>query len=144
MSDLTNLIAILIVLYRKKFTWFDHSNVLTCPVAHLVALTISDEAFKMPSLRTVGIVFSLTLPQGQNQLVLHWKDACLERPILRTNSGTALDAELTDNTAAKCLRSLGENMGYREPLTWYCLRRLVLSVVDGSLSPQFVSLPYVS
>ena len=117
--------------YSKRFTWFDQGDVLTCPVTHLVALAIHDNTFKLPQLNDAYNIFFLTLPKGAKQIVLHWRDDVLDRPILRISNRSSLDKELPSNIAAKRFRSLGEKMGFRYPLTWYCLRRLVLNTVDG-------------
>nr|OQO28668.1 hypothetical protein B0A51_04779 [Rachicladosporium sp. CCFEE 5018] len=75
-------------------------------------------------------------PAGQKKITLHWRDDVLDKPILRTSDGGSTEAELPTSVASKRLRSLGENMGYREPVTWYWLRRLVLNAVDGAGSEE--------
>ncbi|KAK3669707.1 hypothetical protein LTR78_010390 [Recurvomyces mirabilis] len=121
---------------QKTFTWFDQPDVLTCPVAHLVSLALHDEAFRLPALHGAQSIFDVTLPAGQKKITLHWRDDVLDKPILRTSDGWSTETELPSSVASKRLRSLGEKMGYREPVTWYWLPRLVLNAVDGAGSEE--------
>lgn len=116
----------------KTFTWLDQADTLTCPVAHLVALALHDEAFQQSSLNSADRLLSLTVPRGEEMLTVPWRDEILDKPILRTTSDARCGAELQGGAAAKRLKSLGEKMGYPETVTWYWLRRLVLNAVDGS------------
>jgi hypothetical protein len=102
---------------------------LTCPVAHLVALALHDEAFEVSSIRSARDFFIVKL-EG-DRMTFHWKASVRDKPIMRT--GCNMDAEeITDSMALKRLSSLGrKTMGYKESLTWYCLRRMVLNAVDG-------------
>ncbi|KAK1041382.1 hypothetical protein LTR74_018617 [Friedmanniomyces endolithicus] len=121
---------------QKTFTWFDQPDVLTCPVAHLISLALHDEAFRLPALHRAQSIFDVTLPAGQKKITLHWRDDVLNKPILRSSDGGATEVELPSSVASKRLRSLGEKMGYREPVTWYWLRRLALNAVDGAGSEE--------
>lgn len=104
---------------------------LTCPVAHLIALAAHDKAFKLPSLNDINGVFSLTLPDGESKITLPWRDDIHDEPILRVSGDGTQVAKLQSSDASKRLKSLGRQMGYREAVTWYWLRRLVLNAVDG-------------
>ena len=102
---------------------------MTCPVAHLVALALHDGAFEVSSIRSAKEFFAVEL-EG-DRMTFHWKASVRDKPIMRT--GCNMDAEeITDGMALKRLSSLGKKtMGYKESLTWYCLRRMVLNAVDG-------------
>ena len=106
---------------------------LTCPVAHLVALALSDKAFKLPSLCDAQSILSLKTACGK-RLPLPWRPDILNTPILRECSEVASGVELSSSLASRRLATLGQNMGYRLPVTWYCFRRLVLNATDGKLT----------
>ena len=101
----------------KRFTWFDQSDVLTCPVAYLVVLALHDNAFEQSRLNSARNIFSLTLPSRVNQITLHWRKDIVNRPILRVSSHGPRDKELSKSVASKRLKSLGEKKGLRETLT---------------------------
>ena len=82
-------------------------------------------------MNSADAIFSLTLPTGGKQLTLPFRDEVLHMPILRASDDGTRAEELQGSVASKRLRSLGQQMGYREPVTWYWLRRLVLNAVDG-------------
>jgi hypothetical protein len=81
------------------------------------------------SIRSARDFFTVKL-EG-DRMTFHWKASVRDKPIMRT--GCNMDAEeITDSMALKRLSSLGrKTMGYKESLTWYCLRRMVLNAVDG-------------
>ena len=103
---------------------------LTCPVAHLVALALFDKAFGLPSLCDAESVFSLTAPVGK-KLPLPWRPDILNMPILRESSEVTSSVEFSGSVALSRLSTLCKNMGFQETITWYCFRRLVLNAVDG-------------
>jgi hypothetical protein len=108
------------------------------PIAHLVGLALYDKAFQLSSLKSAHEVFSLTVLSGEKKIVLHWRDNAVNRPIIRTSSDGARDKELSGSLASKRLKGLGVKIRFRETLTWYYLRRLVLDAVDRSLLPVYL------
>ena len=76
-------------------------------------------------------MFSLTVPSGEKRITVPWRDDILNTPILRGSGDGTRAAQLQDSVSAKRLKSLGEQMGYPQTVTWYWLRRLVLNAVDG-------------
>ena len=120
---------------QQKVHLARQSDVLNCPVAHLAALALHDNAFELPQLDSAERVFSLAPPTGAKKVILHWRDEMMNKPIVRVSSDGA-EKELSVSLTLKRLESLSVKMGFRETLTWYCLRRLVLSAVDGGW-PRF-------
>lgn len=96
-----------------------------------MALALHDKAFKLSSLRDANCLFSLTVPSGEKKITIPWRDDILDTPILRGRDDGTKVAQLQDSVFAKRLKSLGEQMGYPQTVTWYWLRRLVLNAVDG-------------
>lgn len=121
--------------HRKTFTWTDQADILTCPVAHLVALALHNKAFKLPSVRDANCLFSLTVPSGEKRITIPWRDDILDTPVLRGRDDGVRVTQLQDSVSARRLKSLGEQMGYPQTVTWYWLRRLVLNAVDGKDLP---------
>ena len=110
---------------------------LTCPVAHFVALALYDNAFGLAELRDAKDILALKALRGR-KLALSWRQSILNTPILNTpilrESRDTASRELSGSVALRRLKTLGHNMGYRQPVTWYCFRRLVLNAVDGELA----------
>ena len=115
--------------FSKTFSWLDQDDVLTCPVAHLFALARRDDAFEATGIRSAKDFFAVQL-EG-DRMTFHWKASVRDKPIMRV--GCDMDAEeITDSMALRRLSNLGKKtMGYKESLTWYCLRRMALNAVDG-------------
>ena len=65
-------------------------------------------------------------------VTLPWRQDVLNTPIFRESSVATSNIELSGSVALRRLTTLGQNMGYRLPVTWYCFRRLVLNAVDGT------------
>ena len=118
-----------LIIRRKTFTWCDQADVLTCPVAHFVALALFDRAFLMPNLCDAKSVFSLTAPVGK-KLHLPWHPDILSTPILRASREVS-GSELSGGVSLSRLTTLCRNVGFTENITWYSFRRLVLNAVDG-------------
>ena len=102
---------------------------MTCLVAHLVALAVYDEAFEVTSIRSARDFLAVKL-EG-DRITFHWKASVRDKPIMRTGCNMDVE-EITNSIALKRLSSLGrKTIGYKESLTWYCLRRIVLNAVDS-------------
>ncbi|KAK4615709.1 hypothetical protein CLAFUW4_09808 [Fulvia fulva] len=115
---------------RKIFQWPDQDDVLTCPVSHLVALALDDNAFAA-GINSASDFFKIGIPDCDDMLPFPWRREILDVPVMRqTPDWKAL--ELSNGATLKRLSSLGKNIcGYKQSLTWYCLRRMVLNAVDG-------------
>jgi len=103
---------------------------LTCPVSHLLALALDDNAFAA-GISSAAEFFKIGIPDGDDMLPFPWRREILDVPIMRKTPDLKAQ-ELSNGATLKRLSSLGKNIcGYKESLTWYCLRRMVLNAVDG-------------
>lgn len=55
---------------RKILTWADQADILTCPVAYLVALALHDKAFEQSSLNTASRLLSLQVPKDEKMITV--------------------------------------------------------------------------
>ncbi|KAL9049391.1 MAG: hypothetical protein Q9162_007245 [Coniocarpon cinnabarinum] len=111
-------------------------NLTMCPILHMLALALADEAFEA-GIRSVEDIYRLRVTGGRNSLELRWKESMLDVPVFRrlvsSKEGitTSSTRALTYNVFNKSLRDLGQRAGLRWPLTPYCLRRAAGNALDG-------------
>ncbi|KAG4427387.1 hypothetical protein IFR05_017130 [Cadophora sp. M221] len=114
---------------RPKPTIFFFTEVddpMFCPITHLVALALADDAFEAPSLSTPRRVFEHKVWGPVLCTPLRWKQDKLKTPIFRRDEERALPYTQFQN----CLNRLGLAAGFQEKLTSYCFRRGTANVVD--------------
>ncbi|KAG4430257.1 hypothetical protein IFR05_014253 [Cadophora sp. M221] len=114
---------------RPKPTIFFFTEVddpMFCPITHLVALALADNAFEAPSLSTPRRVFEHKVWGPVLCTPLRWKQDKLKTPIFRRDEERALPYSQFQN----CLNRLGLAAGFQEKLTSYCFRRGTANVVD--------------
>lgn len=108
-------------------------SLMVCPVAHMVALAIHDQAFELQKLNTTDNWLHVRLPDGQPRLTFHWRSSIRDRPIFREarDGRTTLDTPIHASQSRYFLRRIGRNMGLEKSLKFYHIRRGVANAIDG-------------
>jgi hypothetical protein len=109
-----------------------------CPITHLLALAVVDDAFEAPSLTTPERIFKHKVWGPVLCTPLKWKQNKLKTPIFRREEcfadEPALVRPLSYSQFRHCLNRLGVAAGFKERLTSYCFRRGTANVVDCKFS----------
>jgi hypothetical protein len=108
------------------FFFTEVDDPIFCPITHLVALALADDAFEAPSLTTPRRVFEHKVWGPVLCTPLRWEQEKLKTPIFRRDEERALPYSQFKH----CLNRLGLAAGFKERLTSYCFRRGTANVVD--------------
>ncbi len=117
------------------------NNPIFCVISHIVALACDDSAFRVPDTNP-RVVFMLGIRPGLNCLPIQWHEAMKEKPVFRASSspsrgkGEEPDKPLPYSRYQEWVKRLGEETGFVQVLTTYCLRRAVGNAINGE--PQRV------
>ncbi len=109
--------------FSKTFLFYENDNLLLCPVAHMLALALSDGAFEASTMQDVDQIMRAQVPTHKNSLTLRWKDSMLDMPVLRqatrSTDGirTSPDQPLTASASSRYLKRLGEATGFERTLS---------------------------
>ncbi|KAF7944137.1 hypothetical protein EAE96_010541 [Botrytis aclada] len=115
------------------FFFTEIDDPIFCPITHLIALALADNAFEAPSLSTPKLVFEHKIHGPIFCTPLNWKAEKLKTPIFRRYKATSPDsltAPLPYSQFRDCLNRLGCATGFQEKLTSYCFRRGTANIVD--------------
>ncbi|KAG8531641.1 uncharacterized protein KY384_003272 [Bacidia gigantensis] len=112
----------------KTYTFFVDNNPMFCVISHIVALACDDEAFRFPK-TTPRVVFTLGVRPGLNCQPIQWHDDMKDQPVFCASScpgrgkGKELHESLPYSRYQEWVKRLGEETGFVQVLTTYCLRR---------------------
>ncbi|KAI9717340.1 MAG: hypothetical protein M1828_007228 [Chrysothrix sp. TS-e1954] len=129
----------------KTFLFYENMNLLLCPIAHMLALALHDDAFEASSLSQVKQIFNVNVPSQKKSVTLWWKDEKENIPVLRqaapTNAGRRTSAKLplTSAASSRALSRLGMKVGLEHRLQHYSVRRGTGNAVDGVASVHELS-----
>ncbi|EDN93943.1 predicted protein [Sclerotinia sclerotiorum 1980 UF-70] len=123
----------------KPTTFLFHEEALPilCPVSHILAIAIRDNAIKVDGFTHAEPFFTSNLQDPTKAVLVHWKPEKLKVPIFRQTVWT-FDGLSTSEHKALCystfayyLDRLGWATGFAQKLTSYCFRRGTGNAVDG-------------
>lgn len=131
------LLAILTSLSRRKtYTFFVDENPIFCVISHMVALACDDEAFRFPDL-TPRMIFTLGVRAGLNSQPIQWHNDMKDKPVFcasngpRPRTGPEGYEALHYSRYQGWVKRLGEETGFVQVLTTYCLRRAAGNAING-------------
>ncbi|KAL9040656.1 MAG: hypothetical protein Q9214_004396 [Letrouitia sp. 1 TL-2023] len=119
----------------KTYTLFIDDNPMFCVISHIVALAYDDEAFRVPNV-TPRVLFTLRVRPGLNSQPIQWHDEMKDKPVFRTSSspgrgkGQQLYEALPYGRYQEWVKRLGEETGFVQVLTTYCLRRAAGNAIN--------------
>lgn len=120
------------------------TNPVFCIVSHLISLACDDGSFSVPmSPRTI---LTLGVREGLNRQSIPWKDDFKDVPIFRAPVPTStrheepLVRELDYQQYHRWVKRLGEETGFAQVMTTYCLRRATGNAINGEPLPSGIYL----
>ena len=122
---------------RTTFLFHEETLPILCPVAHILAMAIKDDAIKVDGYTRAEPFFESNLQNPKKAVLVHWKPKMLKIPIFRQAvRGTdglmqSRYKALRYSTYNFYLDRLGWATGFEQKLTSYCFRRGTGNVVDG-------------
>ncbi|RAL59974.1 hypothetical protein DID88_000600 [Monilinia fructigena] len=124
----------------KPTTFLFHEEALPilCPVSHILAIAIRDNAIKVEGYTHAKPFFESNLQDPTKAVLIHWKPEKLKTPIFRQavwafdGLSTSEHKALRYSTFAYYLDRLGWAAGFAQKLTSYCFRRGTGNAVDGA------------
>lgn len=111
-------------------------NPIFCVISHIIALACNDKAFLFPNI-TPRTVLTLGVRQGLNCQPIQWHDGVKDWPLFRAsnNPGRRKDPEpckaLSYGKYQGWVKRLGQETGFVQVLTTYCLRRAAGNAING-------------
>jgi Protein of unknown function (DUF3435) len=110
-------------------------------ISHIISLACNDDAYLAPTM-TPGKVLTLGVRKGLNCQPIPWKEEMQDVPVFRVpvqtpkGSGTSPDTALPYEKYHEWVKRLGEETGFVQVFTTYCLRRATGNAINGKfLSP---------
>jgi hypothetical protein len=132
------------VAYSTIFLFRENPLPIFCPISHLLARAIRDDAIEVDGFHHASTLFSTRI--GKSAIKVHWKPSILKTPLFRrsTRSAAGWDKSSTEpmkySTYAFYLDRIGSNLGSEEKWTTYCFRRgsanALLGVAPDSVVDQ--------
>lgn len=102
----------------------------------MVALACDDKAFLVPNI-TPRLVFTLGVRPGLNCQPIQWHEEIKDKPVFRTSRFPEREKDkepqkpLPYGRYQEWVKRLGEETGFVQVLTTYCLRRAVGNAING-------------
>jgi hypothetical protein len=116
----------------------EHPLPILCPLSHILARALRDDAILVDGYTTAEPFFATHLQDPYKAFKVHWKPSMLKIPIFRRSvqqSAMGCYKSMTEpmpySTYAFYLKRLGEDTGLEEKLTSYCLRRGLANAING-------------
>jgi len=128
---------ILLTIYSVLFPLFLQNEPIFCPLTHLIALAVDDNAFENPKIQSVEQVFDLKVEGPVQSTILYWKPGIRKAPIFRHPAKFGTERRpLSAALFQFYLGRLGRMAGFKDKLTTYCGRRTTANALIGmSLDP---------
>ena len=107
-----------------------------CVISHIIALACDDQAFRFSDI-TPRVVFTLGVRPGLNCQPIQWHDDVKDKPVFRVSSrpdrGKVKEPyeALPYGRYQEWVKRLGEETGFVQVLTTYCLRRAAGNAING-------------
>lgn len=105
-------------------------------ISHIVGLACNDQAFRFPE-TTPRMVLTLGVRSGLNCQPIQWRKEMLDVPIFHTlcsleeANGMKPEEPLPYGLYHGWVKRLGEETGFVQVLTTYCLRRAAGNAING-------------
>jgi len=109
---------------------------MLCVISHIVGLACNDKAFRFPD-TTPRMVLTLGVRPGLNCQPIPWRNEMLDVPIFHLlnpsdqGKGEQSNGPLPYGQYQKWVKRLGEETGFVQVLTTYCLRRAAGNAING-------------
>lgn len=115
----------------------DHGKLIYNDAAFLLVLAIADDA--LFGYKSLDDVQRQEIPAGEDQLVLSYKEAALDRPILRkcTKAEGVTEEPMPKATFLAIYEKTMKNAGYLCGTSIHAIRRQLGKKVDGESSMSF-------
>lgn len=127
-STLNSILQLTDLYYSTIFLFRENPRPILCPITHLLARAIRDNAVEVDGYNQAEPFFSTKL--GRDAVIVHWKESMLKKPIFRKSVRTPDEGWVKSTTEpmryptyAFYLDRIGEGLGSEEKWTTYCLRR---------------------
>ena len=107
-------------------------------ISHIVALACDDGAFLFPDV-TPRVVFTLGVRPGLNCQPIQWHEDIKDKPVFRVcnspdrEKGQESCEPLSYGRYQGWVKRLGEETGFVQVLTTYCLRRAAGNAINGKI-----------
>ncbi|KAG5748063.1 hypothetical protein H9Q70_009255 [Fusarium xylarioides] len=118
------------------FLFREHPLPMLCPISHILARALRDDAIQVNGYRAAEPFFSTRL--GKDAVKVHWKSSTLKSPVfrksIRTEHGTwtkSLTDPMKYATYAFYLDRIGRDLGSEEKWMSYCMRRGNANAIIG-------------
>ncbi|KAL9606938.1 MAG: hypothetical protein Q9167_008095 [Letrouitia subvulpina] len=135
-QELLLLLEILTSLLRRKtYTFLVDDDPIFYVIAHIVALACNDEAFRLPGI-TPRTIFTTGVRAGLNCQPIQWHDDMKDKPVFcvangpRPRMGQEGYEALPYGRYQEWVKRLGEETGFVQVLTTYCLRRATGNAIN--------------
>ncbi|KAJ9133697.1 FluG domain-containing protein [Pleurostoma richardsiae] len=110
------------------FLFREHPLAILCPISHILARAILDDAVEVGGYTTAEPFFSTRL--GKRATKVNWKPSVMQQPLFRKSVRTATGGweksksePMRYSTYALYLDRIGQGLGSEEKWTSYCMRR---------------------
>ncbi|KAL9124214.1 MAG: hypothetical protein Q9217_006433 [Psora testacea] len=126
-----------VALTLKTYTFFIDTNPLFCVISYIVCLACDDDAYAFADM-TPGTVLTLGVRKGLNCQPIPWKEDIIGIPVFRaavqTDNGrrTSPDEALSYGRYHEWVKRLGEETGFVQVFTTYCLRRATGNAINAA------------
>ena len=102
-----------------------------CPIVHIIALALADNAFK-EGYTTVDAIYQAGVPTGVQQISLKWNADVMDLALFRTmEKGEPTSRALPYHSFATNWRQLVSDAGFEVPPSFYAIRRGTANVLYG-------------
>ncbi|KAH8586626.1 hypothetical protein B0O99DRAFT_602324 [Bisporella sp. PMI_857] len=123
------------------FLFRENSFSIFCPISHILARAIRDNAIFIDGYTSAGPFFATNLrSQRMKAIKVHWKPEWLKRPVFRRSVRTVTSwvksktKSMTYSTYCLYIDRFGKDTGFEDKLTTYCFRRGTANAIDAFLS----------
>ena len=107
-------------------------------ISHILALACDNEAFLLPNI-TPRVVLTLGVRPGLNCQSIWWNEEIKDKPVFRASRSPKREKDegphesLPYSRYQERVERLGEETGFVQVLTTYCLRRAAGNAINGKL-----------
>ncbi|KAM7192172.1 Protein of unknown function (DUF3435) domain containing protein [Rhypophila sp. PSN 637] len=108
------------------FLFREYPLAILCPISHILARAIRDNAIDIAGYTSAELFFSTNL--SKNAVKVAWKPSWLKRPVFRKSEKLQTEP-MKYATYAFYLDRIGRDLGYEDKWTSYCMRRGTINAI---------------